>query len=174
MHSSLSAYEEWRDRLAYLAIFQVPTYGMGSPLFQVPTCGMGSPLFQVPTYGMDFPLEEVIDGRSHYITLMRITPHIYYMFFVNQSKLEKYTKGRFRFSYFNQFLHKFTISLAPSFQSGNSGTIRCPTRTQIKNRPEAATSERRHRNHPSLTIGAVCPFILADLPRKGKVKSGTN
>ena len=153
--------------------FLSPYLRQGLSAFLSPNFRYGLTAFlRSKLYGMDSPLEEVIDGRSHYITLMRIAPHIYYMFFVNQSKLEKYTKGRFRFSYFNQFLHKFTLSLAPSFQSGNSGTIRCPIRTQIKNRPEAATSERRHRNHPSLTIGAVCPFILADLPRKGKVKSG--
>ena len=63
--------------MAYLAIFQVPTYGMGSPLFQVPTYGMGSPLFQVPTHGMGSPLKGG-DIMATLYSLMRITPHVYY------------------------------------------------------------------------------------------------
>lgn len=61
----------------------------------------------------------------------------------------------------------------------------CPIRAPNKNRSGATNTEAAmallgatntagaiYKTIPSITIGAVCPLIVADFPWKGKVKNG--
>ena len=99
--SSLSIYEEWRDRLAHLAIFQSLLTARALRFFKSQLTVWANRFFKFQLYGMDFPL--MVGGdrwASHIITLMRISPHLHYMRSVQECKQSNYTKREL-------FLHHF-------------------------------------------------------------------
>lgn len=62
--SSLSVYEEWRDRVHYLAIFQALLTARAFRFFKSQLTAWAFRFFKVQQNGMDSPLWAVIDGRA--------------------------------------------------------------------------------------------------------------